>query len=64
MQYWLFKTDPDTFCIDNLYSTLVRTVDWYSIRIFQARYFSGDDVKLGDKYLFTILAAEILVLLV
>ena len=51
MQYWLFKTDPDTFCIDNLYSTLVQTGDWNSIRIFQARYFSRDDVKLGDQVL-------------
>lgn len=48
MQYWLFKTEPDAFSIDDLSSRPNQTEHWDGIRNYQARNFLRDDVKLGD----------------
>lgn len=49
MQYWLFKTEPDAFSIDNLANMPKQTEHWDGIRNYQARNFLRDDVKLGDQ---------------
>jgi predicted RNA-binding protein with PUA-like domain len=49
MQYWLFKTEPDAFSIDDLANMPNKTEHWDGIRNYQARNFLRDDVKLGDQ---------------
>ena len=49
MKYWLFKTEPDAFSIDDLASRANQTEHWDGIRNYQARNFLRDQVKLGDK---------------
>lgn len=49
MQYWLFKTEPDTFSIDDLANMPNQTEHWDGIRNYQARNFLRDDVKCGDQ---------------
>lgn len=50
MNYWLMKSEPDVFSIDDLKKdgeTL-----WDGVRNYQARNFMRDDMKIGDKVLF------------
>jgi predicted RNA-binding protein with PUA-like domain len=49
MQYWLFKTEPDAFSIDDLAAMPEQTEHWDGIRNYQARNFLRDEVKLGDQ---------------
>lgn len=49
MQYWLFKTEPDAFSIDDLIAMPNQTEHWDGIRNYQARNFLRDEVKLGDQ---------------
>ncbi len=49
MRYWLFKTEPDAFSIDDLAAQPDQTEHWDGIRNYQARNFLRDEVKLGDK---------------
>ena len=46
MQYWLFKTEPDEFSIDDLKRK--KEEIWDGIRNYQARNFLRDQVALGD----------------
>jgi predicted RNA-binding protein with PUA-like domain len=46
MQYWLFKTEPDEFSIDDLKRKNEEI--WDGIRNYQARNFLRDQVALGD----------------
>ena len=46
MAYWLFKTEPDTFSIDDL--ARANTV-WEGVRNYQARNFLRDRVQVGDR---------------
>ena len=48
MQYWLFKTEPDAFSVDDLANMPKQIEHWDGIRNYQARNFLRDDVKLGD----------------
>ena len=48
MAYWLFKTEPDAFSIDDLKNAPNQTTVWEGVRNYQARNFMRDDVKLGD----------------
>jgi predicted RNA-binding protein with PUA-like domain len=48
MQYWLFKTEPDAFSIDDLANMPNQIEHWDGIRNYQARNFLRDDMKLGD----------------
>lgn len=47
--YWLFKTEPQAFSIDDLVSKPNQTEHWDGIRNYQARNFLRDQVKLGDQ---------------
>jgi predicted RNA-binding protein with PUA-like domain len=49
MQYWLFKTEPDAFGIDDLAARQNQTEHWDGIRNYQARNFLRDKVQLGDQ---------------
>lgn len=49
MQYWLFKTEPDAFSIDDLATMPEQTEHWDGIRNYQARNFLRDNVKLDDQ---------------
>ena len=48
MQYWLFKTEPGAFSIDDLANMPNQIEHWDGIRNYQARNFLRDDLKLGD----------------
>lgn len=48
MAYWLFKTEPDAFSIDDLKHAPAQTTLWEGVRNYQARNFLRDDVKQGD----------------
>ncbi len=45
MQYWLFKSEPDTFGFDRLKRE--KRTEWSGVRNFQARNFM-QSMKLGD----------------
>lgn len=49
MAYWLFKTEPDVFGIDDLRKRPDQTEPWDGVRNYQARNFLRDEVKTGDK---------------
>lgn len=49
-RYWLMKTEPDTFSIDDL--ERVRTEPWNGVRNYQARNFMRDGMQVGDGVLF------------
>ena len=46
MNYWLMKSEPTDYSIDDLAQD--KTIDWYGIRNYQARNFMRDDMKIGD----------------
>lgn len=48
MNYWLFKSEPSTFSIDNLAKRPKKTEPWDGVRNYQARNFMRDDMKKGD----------------
>ncbi|WP_261594131.1 EVE domain-containing protein [Pseudoalteromonas holothuriae] len=48
MAYWLFKTEPDTFSIDDLKVAGKQGTFWEGVRNYQARNFLRDNVKLND----------------
>jgi predicted RNA-binding protein with PUA-like domain len=52
MQYWLFKSEPTTYSIDNLMAAPHQTTDWEGVRNYQVRNFLRDDIKVGDKAFF------------
>ena len=47
-QYWLLKSDPDSFSFDALWSSPNRTTHWDGVRNFQARNYMRDEMKKGD----------------
>lgn len=49
-RYWLFKSEPSVFSIDDL--ATVRSTSWDGVRNYQARNMLRDDVKPGDRVLF------------
>ena len=49
-QYWLMKSEPDEYSIDDLQKD--GTEHWDGVRNYQARNFMRDTMKIGDKVLF------------
>lgn len=45
-RYWLMKTEPDSFSIDDL--ARVGREPWSGVRNYQARNFMRDDMRPGD----------------
>jgi predicted RNA-binding protein with PUA-like domain len=50
-QYWLFKTEPSTYSIDDLAAEKAKRTYWHGIRNYQARNFLRDQVRVGDQVL-------------
>ena len=50
MSYWLLKTEPDEFSIDDLEANKGAEM-WDGIRNYQARNILRDDIQVGDKAL-------------
>lgn len=50
MAYWLIKSEPDAYSIDDL--SRDKTTPWDGIRNYQARNLIRDDVKVGDQVFF------------
>ena len=50
MNYWLMKSEPDEFSIDDLQR--VGTEPWTGIRNYQARNYMRDSMQVGDQILF------------
>src|SRR5262245_6426033 len=50
-KYWLMKTEPDCFSIDDLAKQPKQTTCWSGVRNYQARNFMRDEMKLGDRVL-------------
>ena len=50
MQYWLMKSEPDAFSIEDLKA--VKVEPWDGIRNYQARNFMRDQMQLGDQIFF------------
>jgi len=48
MQYWLLKSEPDAFSIDDLKKMPGKKDHWDGIRNYQARNMMRDDMKKGD----------------
>ncbi|MBV9914146.1 MAG: EVE domain-containing protein [Sinobacteraceae bacterium] len=49
MRYWLMKTEPSTFGIDDLAAAPRRTTSWDGVRNFQARNMLRDEMSRGDE---------------
>lgn len=50
MNYWLMKSEPDVFSIDQLHKD--KTTLWEGVRNYQARNFMMKDMQIGDWVLF------------
>jgi len=48
MRYWLMKSEPDEFSIDDLAAAPTKTTPWFGVRNYQARNFMRDQMKVGD----------------
>ena len=48
--YWLMKSEPDVFSIDDLQKQ-IRTA-WEGVRNYQARNFMRDQMQVGDRVLY------------
>ena len=52
MRYWLMKSEPDEFSIDDLAAAKGRTTSWFGVRNYQARNFMRDQMQVGDRAFF------------
>lgn len=52
MSYWLFKSEPDEYSLDDLKAEPGHVGRWDGIRNYQARNFLRDEVEEGDGVLF------------
>ncbi|MGZ5051351.1 MAG: EVE domain-containing protein [Methylobacter sp.] len=48
MNYWLMKSEPEVFGIDDLRNKPNQTEPWDGVRNYQARNMMRDEMKLGD----------------
>ncbi|MBC7857088.1 MAG: EVE domain-containing protein [Pirellulaceae bacterium] len=51
-KYWLLKTEPESFSIQDLAKSPKKTTCWDGVRNYQARNYMRDDMKIGDSVLF------------
>jgi predicted RNA-binding protein with PUA-like domain len=52
VRYWLLKSEPDEFSIDDLAAAPGRTTPWFGVRNYQARNFMRDQMHVGDRAFF------------
>lgn len=51
-RYWLFKSEPGVYAIDDLAREKGRRTTWEGVRNYQARNMLRDDIRKGDGVLF------------
>ena len=49
MRYWLMKTEPTTFSVEDLERAKRHTTPWDGVRNYQARNMLRDEMKKGDQ---------------
>jgi predicted RNA-binding protein with PUA-like domain len=52
VRYWLMKSEPDEFGIDDLEKAPKQSTAWFGVRNYQARNFMRDDMRVGDHAFF------------
>ena len=52
MQYWLMKSEPDEFSIDDLVRAKNQSTPWVGVRNYQARNYMRDAMSVGDRAFF------------
>lgn len=52
MNYWLMKSEPNAFSIDDLNIMPEQTEHWDGVRNYQARNMMRDQMKIGDQVFF------------
>ena len=52
MKYWLLKSEPDVFALEDLKNSPNQTEPWDGIRNYQARNLMRDEMKVGDQAFF------------
>ena len=52
MNYWLIKSEPSCFSIDDLKNSPDQCSPWDGVRNYQARNFMRDTMRIGDKLFF------------
>jgi predicted RNA-binding protein with PUA-like domain len=52
MSFWLMKSEPDAFSIDDLGARPGMTTCWDGVRNYQARNFMRDRMRAGDRAFF------------
>lgn len=52
MRYWLMKSEPNEFGLDDLKKRPQQTEPWDGVRNYQARNFMRDDMRIGDQIFF------------
>lgn len=57
-RYWLLKSEPDCFSIQDLAAAKGKTTYWDGVRNYQARNFMRDDMRPGDRVLYYHSSAE------
>jgi predicted RNA-binding protein with PUA-like domain len=50
--YWLFKSEPSVFSLEDLRAATKQTTHWNGVRNYQARNFIRDEMKKGDLVFF------------
>jgi len=51
MKYWLLKSEPDVFSLEDLKKCPNQTEHWDGIRNYQARNLMRDEMQVGDRAL-------------
>ena len=51
-RYWLMKSEPDVFSIEDLARAPKQTTGWDGVRNYQARNLLRDEINVGDGVLF------------
>ncbi len=51
-RFWLMKSEPDVFSIEDLRRAEDQTTCWDGVRNYQARNFLRDEIKTGDGVLY------------
>ncbi len=59
MNYWLMKSEPGEFGIDDLRKRPRKTEPWDGVRNYQARNLMRDEMQLGDRAFFYHSACEV-----
>ena len=52
MKYWLLKSEPGDFSVEDLAASREKTTRWDGVRNYQARNFIRDEMNSGDQAFF------------